>query len=737
MTINENRDVSSAFRPRARLMELLGEQLIKDHRLALFELVKNAYDADANEVKLRFGDIRSENGWIAVVDNGSGMSTDTVLSHWMEPASNHKAIARTKGERSKLYQRLPIGEKGVGRFAVHKLGRTIHMVTKLEGAEKETVVDIDWELFSENRYLDEAKIRVFERPAKFFSDRESHGTLIKIGGLKQAWTRGDVRRLYRNVMAMTSSPDLKELGLFSVSLSKDDTFKVKFELDKSLESWLDGLFVAKDADEFGMYRFEFELSTEGFAWRYQFSPMPAMLADFGDALEKREISGDLTKAFEFFKLAAPAEGGWRQRADRPKDFSLVNVGIGPIRGRIVGFDFDKELVSRYVPDGSGLNKFLEEHGGVRVYRDGLRVFDYGEPGNDWLGLDLRRVNRPTKRLSNNILMGEIHLDLELSPSLKEKTNREGFVDNQAFRELQYAILCAFTYFEAARNNDKERLRHLFATPKPSASVDSAYIRPEEAIVDLRDKAQKSADGRALIPLIDRVQNAYEETRDVLLSAVGAGLGLATVFHEIERGVRGLDRAIEIGEPVERISKMSDALVELLAGASTFLRTQKTEKFSAKTLVQQALFSCAPRFKFHNIAFLDGFSQRPELDFEISGTRRMLVAALVNVIDNAIYWSRMARADAAEQGAIWIGPATELEGPAIAVADSGEGLQDDPSMAVRPFYTRRTDGMGIGLYYTDMVMKSHRGRLAFPKANEVEVPGQCKGAVVALVFNSKA
>ncbi|MFP3449415.1 hypothetical protein, partial [Pseudomonas sp. SIMBA_067] len=82
-------------------------------------------------------------------------------------------------------------------------------------------------------------------------------------------------------MAMTSSPDLKELGLFSVSLSKDDTFKVKFELDKNLGSWLDGLFVAKDADEFGMYRFEFELSTDGFAWRYQFSPMPAMLADFG------------------------------------------------------------------------------------------------------------------------------------------------------------------------------------------------------------------------------------------------------------------------------------------------------------------------------------------------------------------------------------------------------------------------------------------------------------------------
>ena len=718
-------------------MELLGEQLIKDHRLALFELVKNAYDADATEVLVRFGDLRSSNPWIGIRDNGTGMSLDTVLSHWMEPASDHKALARSKGVRTEKFLRLAVGEKGVGRFAVHKLGKTIRMVTKTEFADSEIVVDIDWEKFSANHYLDEAAVTVIERSTVSFPEPNGHGTKIRIGGLKQAWTRGDIRRLYRNVMAMTSASNLTDLGLIDGKALQTDSFEVKFKLDDELASWLDGLFLAKDADQFAMYRFEFELTNEGFSWRYQFSPMPAIEADSGGTIQARIGGEEITKAFEFFKLAPPSDAGWRQRNERPKGFSLSDAGIGPIRGRIVGFDLDKEIVAKYVPDGAGLTKFLEEHGGIRVYRDGLRVFDYGEPGNDWLGLDLRRINRPTKRLSNNILIGEIHLDLEQSTSLKEKTNREGFVDNDAYREFNYAVLCAITYFEAARNEDKAHLRALTTTPKDVDIIDdSAYIRPEDAISTLRITAEKSADGRSLIPLIDRVQTAYEDTRDALLSAVGAGLGLATVFHEIERGVRGLDRAIEIGEPPEKISRMSEALVELLAGASTFLRTQKSEKFSAKILLDQALFSCNSRFKFHKIKFLNGFLQRPELDFEIEGTRRMLVAAIVNLIDNAIYWSRMARSDPNEEGFIWIGPATELEGPTIAIADSGEGFLDEPLMAIRPFYTRRTDGMGMGLYYTDMVMKSHGGRLAFPREAEIEVPGKCTGAVVAMVFKSK-
>ncbi|OFW75398.1 MAG: hypothetical protein A2W44_09535 [Acinetobacter sp. RIFCSPHIGHO2_12_41_5] len=83
--------------------------------------------------------------------------------------------------------------------------------------------------------------------------------------------------------------------------------------------------------------------------------------------------------------------------------------------------------------------------------------------------------------------------------------------------------------------------------------------------------------------------------------------------------------------------------------------------------------------------------------------------------------------------IWIGPSHDLEGPAIVVADNGPGFLDNAEDVVQPFFSRKTDGMGIGLYYSDMIMKSHGGRLGFPERNAVEVPSACDGAIIAMVF----
>lgn len=103
-------NVQKAFRPKARIMELLGEQLIKNHTLALFELIKNSYDADASYVKLSLNNINTENASIEVVDDGIGMDLKTVLDIWMEPAHGHKSIFRERGQRT-AKGRLPVGEK--------------------------------------------------------------------------------------------------------------------------------------------------------------------------------------------------------------------------------------------------------------------------------------------------------------------------------------------------------------------------------------------------------------------------------------------------------------------------------------------------------------------------------------------------------------------------------------------------------------------------------------------------
>ena len=103
------------FKPRARIILQLGDQLIRNERIALFELVKNSYDADASEVKIILSHIESmDKGEIIVHDDGSGMSLNTVVNVWMEPGTDYRANQFQERTRTPKFGRLPIGEKGIG-----------------------------------------------------------------------------------------------------------------------------------------------------------------------------------------------------------------------------------------------------------------------------------------------------------------------------------------------------------------------------------------------------------------------------------------------------------------------------------------------------------------------------------------------------------------------------------------------------------------------------------------------
>ncbi|WLG97091.1 ATP-binding protein [Pseudomonas sp. FP198] len=725
----------ASFRPKARIMELLGEQLIKNHTLALFEIVKNAYDADASEVELELTNIDEDNGEITIIDNGYGMSFKTVTEVWMEPANGHKLETRNKGERT-AKGRLQVGEKGVGRFAVHRLGTKILMVTKSKDTP-EVIVDIDWAEFAKSEYLDEAKVHIQERDSEIFKFGAT-GTYIKISNLKQKWRRGEIRKLYRSVKSMTPATlTYKNEEHAEKQSDYKDRFEVSFKITPE-KKWLDDLFDPELAESQSLFSFNFELSNEGFYYNYNFTPYPAIKADYNGLIFDRntELSSE---NFEFFRFKFPEDGeSWRERKKRPQRpdlYHLTNpdnhgLGIGTLRGKIIGFDFDKDIL-RYIKDEKGgLEEYVKQQGGIKVYRDGLRVYNYGEPGDDWLGLDHRRIQGPTRKFGSKQIIGEIHLELEGSPDLKEKTNREGFVENDAYNELVYAMLCIISQFEAERNKDKRLLKDALSTT-PGPTTGTMHKKGiEELLNDLEQSVLKNKELDIQIGEIVRgVGKSYRETRDVMLSAAGAGLGLVTVFHELERGVKGLNASIIERAPIEQLQKMSNELVSILQGAMYMVSNKKMEEIKASDLVRYALLTQQRRFSRHKITFLDGFKNRPDLDFTIKGMRRMLTSALVNVIDNAIYWLD----EIETERFIWIAPTAEMESPAIIIADNGPGFLDDAADLIQPFHTRKPAGMGIGLYYTDMVMKAHAGRLAFPERNFIEAPAALTGAHIGLVF----
>lgn len=123
------------IRPFARLLTMLGDQLIKNEQIAVIELIKNAYDADADWVKISFdGFTESLNitpeSRIIIEDNGCGMTAEIIEKSWMSPATPNKFSKDGSERRTPKYNRIIQGEKGIGRYAMLKLGRTINLTTR-------------------------------------------------------------------------------------------------------------------------------------------------------------------------------------------------------------------------------------------------------------------------------------------------------------------------------------------------------------------------------------------------------------------------------------------------------------------------------------------------------------------------------------------------------------------------------------------------------------------------------
>lgn len=224
---------SVSFRPKARIMRTLGQELISSEVVAVIELVKNAYDADATQVMIRFsGELTVDNGCIEVIDTGHGMTLDVVEQAWMEPATGFKRERRL----SPLKKRKLLGEKGVGRFAASRLAKELTLITKTEEESDEVYALFDWEQFdAESQYLDEILMLVEPRPMQEISrtnfasvfgmktpDLGDHGTILRMQRLYREWSREDFLKLRKGLSRLVSP--FSNLEDFSIMLSLPEPF---------------------------------------------------------------------------------------------------------------------------------------------------------------------------------------------------------------------------------------------------------------------------------------------------------------------------------------------------------------------------------------------------------------------------------------------------------------------------------------------------------------------------------
>lgn len=698
------------------MLQLLGEELIGDDRLAVFELVKNGYDADATSVTITVNVDSGPSSSIIVQDTGTGMTLDDITGKWLELATDSRRRNRTV--RTERFRRLPLGEKGVGRIASFKLGRYVTLITRAAN-EPEYEAHIDWDkLLEQGPYLENLTVRVKENEEPRYFAGNTTGTRIEISGLRRAhWTRGDIRRLYRLVTSLASP------------FRAPDQFKVVF-LAPGREGDIEDLISPNQFLNLAVWKFEFSIKGKSYNWDYSFNP-PHWKGVKASSREEKGGRLQLTPTVDY-------EPPRRKRADGDDPILLSEhdlKGIGPIKGRIYAY-YRRSEVLNATGSSSQVKSWLDDQTGVRVYRDGVRVFTYGEKNDDWLGLNARRINAPSGKLGTNSVVAAIHIDLDQSSGLKEKTNREGFDENDTFLRLRRIILSVFEHLERLHADDRKSLDNVI-----KGTAGEKPIRFAEAISHLRDGLKENKLEKSLGKAVDAIEEEFVQLRDVMVNAGTAGLNLAVIFHEIEREVDALATAVDRGIESGKVREQIEHLYELLHGFAPLLKKNPTRLMFASEIVRAASRIRESRFKYHKVSFSAPLLQKEEADFRVRGASNLLTGALGNLLDNALYWARYRR-ERDERSA----PAAVLvtsdwdktsRSGLIAVVDNGPGFGIPLNRATEAFFTTRPGGMGLGLYFANLVMEQVGGELTIEPAadlrDEIEIPKSFDGAAVVMRF----
>lgn len=700
---------TAVFKTRARILNQLGEQLIKSEGIALLELIKNAYDADATFCHVTMENLsEKETAKILIFDDGCGMDVELIKKTWLELGTNYKEnlAAGELTKRTPKFHRIRLGEKGIGRFGVHRLGNKIDVFSKTAKSEMEAHLAIDWRKVNEVEMIEEIPVSLTEGVPVYFKGVKT-GTYIIISDLKGIWSRGAVREVARTIAALNSP--FEDKGDFVVDLKLIGSAEER--------SWLKGVISFEDVRERSLYHFDVTMIGNRItSFKYDFSPWKVL-----NRLIPRHVEWSETS-----NLARMVEDS----ADRKiTDIDISCIGAVKFRGVI--FDLDPTILKLGVQDRRGFKDYLRDNGGIRIYRDNMRVLNYGERGDDWLNLNFRRVNRPGERVSLNVIIAAVSLSRESSGDLIEKANREGFVQNDAFEKLQAAVLYALECVERERNIDKITIREAYAQKAEKMPIRASMA---ELKADVIKYVKNPLVQKRMQHCIYRVERDYEEFADAFMRSAGAGLNLIMVIHQMEKIVKNIRAMLpKRGENDEALVRQVESLSGLIRGYSILVRESERRPRNLTRIVAQSLANDEFRFEAHGIQIDEAYKSREECIAVC--TEGHAINALLNLFDNSIWWLGYSKTKHPKIRVDIIETSQYPDSMTLVVSDNGPGFSHEPiADLVKPFITFKPNGMGIGLHLTNEIMKSLGGKLEFPISSDVEVPEEyANGATIALVF----
>lgn len=384
----------------AGVIDRLGKELVARQETAVSELVKNSYDADSREVKLDFIDSDEKGGSLIISDDGDGMTREELVDGFMRISSTGKI----HNPKSKKYKRNRAGKKGIGRFAVQRLGKRLTIITQTETEPNALKLVINWD-----DYQKDLNLIAISNSLEVLPKIKDKGTDLIIEDLRDKWSTASIKRIYRYVSDIIQPYTLTEEkknrdqnridetqdpGFFTTFSKSSDGKKTKIADEKS------------EIFKFSVATFEGWIDESG-------QGIYSIVSDKLDINELGEIGSD------------------------PENKNAPFDKLKKIKFRAYYFLLDAEFIPKM--QNSHIRSFLRSQGSIRLYRNGFRVLPYGEPGDDWLKLDLSlRTRSILPSHGNNNFYGLVEM-LDEDETFTETSSREGLTDSEELRQLQNFI----------------------------------------------------------------------------------------------------------------------------------------------------------------------------------------------------------------------------------------------------------------------------------------------------------
>lgn len=686
---------------------MLGEQLIKNDKIALVELLKNCYDADATGVDVDFNEVEqganSPSALIAITDNGDGMDYDTITRHWLNPATPTKRLRKlerglTSGGR------VMQGEKGIGRFAIFKLGSRAQIVTRARGAAEEIALTYDLMFLDENVsgrtesapvFLDEISVQLTRRTPALFLDGGTygpHGTRIEITALRSAWNDSTIEGAYKEVARLR--PLVRNTQV-SQALSTESVlpFSIRFRTngeerdfgqraDAQLERLFNDNAVLKVDGTYSATSQEFLISVNG---------VETILS-----LRHPEVSG-----LRVFKKLFPTEE------------ELVSIGASPgsFDFSFFVFDLTPNAFVQYKLNADD-KRVVKEHR-IYLYRDGVRVLPYGDPDDDWLRLDtIRGTQGADLELSNDQTVGFVYITQSANPGLRDKTNREGLLeDGRTSGDLISLLQVILSW---VRSYPFSRYRASLADR--TASIDYQKAKVPRMFSEVASSGHVSAEGAAQLRVLER---AYLKEREYLTKLVETTEDLAGVGLSVEAASHDLLAALSQGVKYSRdlqswlssapcaddgVRAKAESLVESLLFVGS--RMQDIQGLFVSIRQRRRVIAVADVVRRVTLIYRT-LLERSSINvrvvergsLSVFATDAALLQLLLNLFDNAVYWLQTAKTPSPQ-----ILIVLDAGGGRLVFSDNGPGISDEDAPYVfEPFYSGKGEaGKGLGLYIARQV-----------------------------------